>query len=291
MIKDFKYLTPKTVKSVITLLAQYGEEAKVIAGGQSLLVLMKQGLVTPQYLIDIKGIADLDYINFDEKKGLRIGSLTSHRAIESSPVVRNGFGTLAQMEQRLASIQIRNWGTIGGNLCHADPAGDPAPPLIALNAKAKIAGPHGERSLPLEEFFKDYYETALQADEILTEIQVPNPAPHTGTAYTKFCLMEGDHPIVGVAVSLTLGSSDGVCADARIALGAVAAVPMRAQRAEKVLAGKELNDKVIEEAAQVASEESRPTSDVHGSEEYRKELVRILVKRVAKEAMERAESA
>ncbi len=291
MIKDFNYLVPKTVKEALAWLAQHGDEAKVIAGGQSLLVLMKQGLIAPQYLIDIKGIAALDYIKFDEKKGLKVGSLTSHRAIESSPVVRKEFGVLAQMEQGLASIQIRNCGTIGGNLCHADPAGDPAPPLIALRANARIAGPHGERSLPLEEFFRDYYETALQTDEILAAIQVPKPAPRTGTAYTKFALMAGDHPIVGVAVSLTLGARDGVCDDARIVLGAVAPVPMRAQRAEKVLAGKVINDEVIEEAARIAAEESRPTSDVHGSEEYRKELVRVLVKRVAKEAIERAERA
>ncbi len=291
MIKDFNYHVPITVKEALAWLAQHGDEAKVIAGGQSLLVLMKQGLIAPQYLIDIKGIAALDYIKFDEKKGLKVGSLTSHRAIESSPVVRKEFGVLAQMEQGLASIQIRNCGTIGGNLCHADPAGDPAPPLIALRANARIAGPHGERSLPLEEFFRDYYETALQTDEILAAIQVPKPAPRTGTAYTKFALMAGDHPIVGVAVSLTLGSRDGVCDDARIVLGAVAPVPMRAQRAEKVLAGKVINDEVIEEAARIAAEESRPTSDVHGSEEYRKELVRVLVKRVAKEAIERAERA
>ncbi len=291
MIQDFKYLVPKTVKDVLTWLAQYGEEAKVIAGGQSLLVLMKQGLFSPRYLIDIKGIAGLDHIKFDEKKGLKIGSLTSHRAIESSPVIRNGFAVLAQMERGLASIQVRNCGTIGGNLCHADPAGDPAPPLIALRAMAKIAGPGGERSLPLEEFFQDYYETALQHDEILTDILVPKPAPRTGTAYTKFALMAGDHPIVGVAVSLTLGSRNGVCDDARIVLGAVAPVPMRAQKAENVLIGKQLDDKVIEEAAQAASQESRPTSDVHGSEEYRKELVRLLVTRVAKEAIEKAKGA
>jgi len=288
MIKDFEYLAPKTLKDALTLLSQHREEAKLIAGGQSLLVLIKQGLVTPRYLIDINGTSNLDYINLDEKEGLRIGSLTSHRAIELSSVIRNRFGVLAEMEQGLASIQIRNWGTIGGNLCHADPAGDPAPPLIALKAKGKIASLSGERSLPLEEFFKDYFETALQADEMLTEIQVPNPSPHTGTAYTKFVLMEGDHSIVGVAVSLTLGSSDGACGDARIVLGAAAPVPMRAQKAEKVLVGKAIKDNVIEEAAQVASEESRPTSDVHGSEEYRRELVRVLVKRAAEEAIKRA---
>jgi len=288
VIKDFEYLAPRTVKEALTLLSQHGQEAKLIAGGQSLLVLMKQGLITPRYLIDIRNIPGLDCINSDDGGGLRIGSLTSHRALELSPVIKNGFGVLAEMEQRLASIQIRNWGTIGGNLCHADPAGDPAPTLIALKARAKMAGPGGDRTLPLEKFFKDYYETALQPDEILTEIQVPKPSAHTGTAYIKFVLMEGDHSIVGVAVSVTLSKASGVCDDARIVLGAAAPVPMRAERAEKVLVGKKIKDSVLEEAAQAASEESRPTPDVHGSEEYRRELVRVLVKRAAREAIKRA---
>ncbi len=291
MIKDFEYLAPKTLDEALRLLSQYGEECKIIAGGQSLLILMRQRLVTPRYLIDVKCISDLDYINFDEEQGLMIGSLTSHRAIELSPVIGNGFGVLGEMERRVASIQTRNWGTIGGNLCHADPAGDPAPPLIALKAKVKMASSTGERSIALEEFFKDYYETVLQPNEILTEIQVPKPPRRTGTAYTKFVLMESDMAIVGVAVSITLGSSDNVCTDARIVLGAAAPVPIRAERAERVLAGKEIKDDVIEEAAQVASEEARPTPDIHASEEYRRELVRVLVKRVARDALEKAKTA
>jgi len=291
VIKDFEYFAPKTVEEALSLLTQYKEESKIIAGGQSMLILMKQGLIAPEYLIDIKGISSLDYINFDKNEGLRIGSLTTHRTIETSPVIRNGFSVLAEMEQNIASVETRNWGTIGGNLCHADPAGDPAPVLIALNGKLKMVSSNGEKTMAVEDFFKDYFETALQADEILTEIQVPNPPPHTGTAYRKFSLLEGDYALVSAAVSITLSSKDDTCSDARIVLGAAASVPMRAKQAEKVLVGREVKDNLLQEAGKTASEEARPISDMHASEEYRREVIEVLVKRVAGEALERAKQA
>ncbi len=291
MIKDFEYIAPTTVEEALALLSKYKDESKVIAGGQSLLILMRQGLVTPQYLIDIKGISSLDYINLDAREGLRIGSLTSHRTIETSPLIRNEFGVLAEMEQNLASVETRNWGTIGGNLCHADPAGDPATVLIALDGKLKMTSSSGERTMTVEEFAKDYFETVLQPDELLTEIQVPNSPPHTGTAYDKFVLIEGDMAILGTAVSITLGSKNGTCSNARIALSAAASVPLRAKQAEKVLVGREIKDNLLEEAGRIASEEAEPISDMHASEEYRRELVRVLVKRVAREALERARRA
>ena len=288
MIKDFEYLAPQTVDEALTLLSKYKEESKVIAGGQSLLILMRQGLVAPKYLIDIKGISSLDYIHFDTKEGLNIGALTSHWTIETSQAICNGFGVLAEMEKRIASVQTRSWGTIGGNLCHSDPAGDPAPVLIALNGQLTVSSLRGNRTVEFEDFSTDYFETVLESDEILTEIHVPNPQPYTGTAYTKFTKRVGDTAIVGSAVSITLGSKNGTCKDSRIVLGAVAPVPMRAKEAESVLEGKELTDKLLEEAAQVASEEAKPVSDIHASEEYRRELVKVLVKQVAKEALEKA---
>lgn len=288
MIKDFEYFAPKTVDEALSLLSRYKEESKVIAGGQSLLILMRQGLVAPKYLIDIKGISSLDYINFDVKQGLKIGALTSHWTIETSQVIRNGFGMLAEMELKVASVQTRSWGTIGGNLCHGDPAGDPAPVLIALNGKLKVSSLRGERTVAIEDFSTDYFETVLEPDEILAEIQVPNPPSHTGTAYAKFTKREGDIAIVGTAVSITLNSKNGTCKDCRIVLGAVAPVPMRAKEAEKVLEGENLTDKLLEEAALAASEETTPISDIHASEGYRRELVKVLVKQVAKEALERA---
>ena len=288
MIIDFEYFAPKTLKEALTLLDKYGDECKVIAGGQSLLILMRQGLVTPQYLIDIKGISELSYIKSEGKQGLRIGALTTHRTIEKSPVFRDKLGVLTEMENRLASIQTRNWGTIGGNICHADPAGDPAPVLMALNATLRMASLKGDRTMAVEDFSLDYFETALEPGELLTEIVVPPVPPHTGTAYTKFNVIESDLATVGVAVSITLSSNDGICQDVRIALGAAAPTPIRAKQAEAVLRGKKITDVLLKEAGQIASTEAEPISDIYASEEYRRELVKVLVKRVGKEALARA---
>lgn len=291
MIADFEYFAPKTVKVALSLLSQYREGAKIIAGGQSMLVIMKQGLFTPEYLIDIKGVSALDYIKYDEGKGLRIGALTIHRTIEKSPVIQKHFGVLSEMERNLATIQTRNWGTIGGNLCHGDPAGDPAPVLIALNAKLKLDSSVGERIIDMEEFPKDYLEVDLQSGEMLTEIQVPTPPAHTGTAYEKLMVMKGDMGIIGAAVSITLSGRDGVCKDARIALSNAASVPLRVKEAEKVLVGKTINDNLLTKAGEVASTEASLPVDVHGSAEYRREMVKVFVKRVARMALERAKAA
>ena len=291
MITDFEYFAPKTLEEALTLLDKYGDECKVIAGGQSLLILMRQGLVAPQYLIDIKGISELSYIKSEGKQGLRIGALTTHRTIEKSPVFRDKLGVLTEMENRLASIQTRNWGTIGGNICHADPAGDPAPVLMALNATLRMASLKGDRTMAVEDFSLDYFETALEPGELLTEIVVPPVPLHTGIAYTKFNVIESDLATVGVAVSITLSSNDGICQDVRIALGAAAPTPIRAKQAEAVLRGKKITDVLLKEAGQIASTEAEPISDIYASEEYRRELVKVLVKRVGKEALARAKQA
>jgi len=290
MIKDFEYFAPKKLKEALTLLDKYQDDCKVICGGQSLLILMRQGLVAPKYLIDIKGISELSYIR-EDKDGLKIGALTTHRTIEKSPLIKKKYPVLAEMETRLASIQTRNWGTIGGNICHGDPAGDPAPVLIALNATLTVAGTKGKRNMPVEDFTLDYFEVALEPGELLTEIQVPVPPPRTGTVYTKFNIIESDLATVGVAVSMTLGSGDGVCQDVRIALGAAAPMAIRAKKAEAVLKGKKITDSLLGEAGEVASTEAEPISDIQASEEYRRELVKVLVKRMGKEALVRAKKA
>jgi CO/xanthine dehydrogenase FAD-binding subunit len=251
---------------------------------------MRQGLVAPKYMVDIKGISELSYIK-DDKNGLKIGALTTHRAIEKSPVIKKKYPVLAEMETRLASIQTRNWGTIGGNICHADPAGDPAPVLIALNATLTVAGSKGTRSMPVEDFTLDYFEVALEPGELLTEIQIPVPPPRTGTVYTKFNIIESDLATVGVAVSMTLGSGDGVCQDVRIALGAAAPTPMRAKQAEAVLKGKKITEALLAQAGEAAAKEADPISDIQASEEYRRELVKVLVKRMGEEALARAKKA
>jgi carbon-monoxide dehydrogenase medium subunit len=291
MIKDFEYLSPKTLQEALVLLDKHRDECKVIAGGQSLLILMRQGLVAPEYLVDIKGISELNYIQSDAKEGLKIGALTTHRAIEKSPAMKNGFGVLAEMEHRLASIQTRNWGTIGGNVCHGEPAGDPVPVLIALNATLSTASLKGQRNMAVEDFCLDYFETALEPGELLVEIQVPPAPPHTGTAYTKFNVIESDMATVGVAVSITLDSGDGLCKDSRIVLGACAPTPRRAKQAEEVLRGKKITDNLLKQAGQIASQEVEPISDISASEEYRRELVKVLVARVGREALARARQA
>jgi carbon-monoxide dehydrogenase medium subunit len=290
MIAAFEYFAPKTVKEALSLLSKYKDEAKIIAGGQSMLVVMRQRLLTPEYVIDIKGLSDLEYIKYDEKQGLRIGALTIHRDIEKSPVIQKHFGVLSAMEGNLATIQTRNWGTIGGNLCHGDPAGDPAPVLIALKAKLKLVSSAGERVIDTEEFSKDYLEVALKPNEMLAEIQVPKPAPHTGTAYEKLMVMKGDMGVVGAAVSITLDAK-GSCQDARIALSNCSSIPLRAKKAEKVLIGKAINEVLLAEAGEVASTEADPPADVHGSVEYRHEMIKVFVKRVAQIALEKARAA
>lgn len=291
MIKNFEYFAPKTVQETLTLLTQYKDRAKIIAGGQSLLVVMKQGLFDPEYLVDVKGLSDLDYINYDESEGLRIGALTTHRDIENSPIILRHFKVLSEMEGNLALIQTRNWGTIGGNLCHGDPAGDPAIVLIALKAKLKLVSQNRERIIDMEEFSTDYLEVALEPNEMLTEIQVPTPLPHTGTAHEKLMVMKGDMGIIGAAVSITLNPGDSVCKDARIALSNVASVPLRAIEAEKRLVGNVINDDLLAEVSQVVSEEVDPPADIHGSSEYRREMAKVFVCRVARKALEKAQAA
>jgi carbon-monoxide dehydrogenase medium subunit len=285
MINDFEYFAPKTLQEALKLLEQYRNDYKIIAGGQSLLIMMRQGLIQPNHLIDIKSISELNYIESDNKMGLRIGALTTHRMIEKSPVIKKSFGVISAMENKLASIQTRNWGSIGGNLCHGDPAGDPAPVLIALRATLTVVGMNGERNMAVEDFFTDYFETALEHGELLSEIQIPAIPPNTGTAYTKFNVIENDMGIVGVAVSITLTSKGSHCEDVRIALANAAPRPIRAKKAEEQLRGKKITEDLLEEAGEIASTEADPISDIHASAEYRQELLKVLVRRVGKEAL------
>ncbi len=286
-MNNFEFLRPQNVQEACTMLSQHGDQGKIIAGGQSLLILLKQRLINPAYLINIKGVADLNYIRFHEKSGLRIGCLTTHRDLETSPVVREKYPSLAEMERRLASIQIRNWGTLGGNLCHGDPASDLAPCLIALDAEVKLYGPREERVVRIEEFFTDYYETQLKTDEILTEIRIP--VSRGGGFYLKTNYRETDMAIAGVAALVTVERNDpDVCRDIRIVLGNAGSTPKRTIRGEGVLRGRRLDLECLEKAAQIAAEDAHPVSDIHASEEYKREMVKVLVKRTVGEAKKRA---
>jgi carbon-monoxide dehydrogenase medium subunit len=287
MIHDFTYLKPGTVKEAVAMLADHADECKVICGGQSLLIVMRQGLVAVDYLIDLKGLNELSYIKYDAKEGLKLGATTTHRDIEKSAVIKKNYPVLTAMEEKLASIQVRNWGTIGGNLAHADAAGDPAPVLISLGAKIKLGSSKGERAMSLEEFYTDLFETAMEHDEIVLEVQVPPAGPKTGSAYKKFNLIENDQGIVAVAVTVTADKA-GVCTDAKIVLGNAGVVPIRAKSAEKVLIGKKLTDKLFAEAGEAAAGDADPVSDIHSSAEFRKHLITVLTKRMVKQAWDQA---
>ena len=275
----FEYLVVSTVAEVCSLLSQYGKAAKVIAGGTDLLVKMKERELAPQYLVGLNGINDLDYIEYDEVDGLRIGALTSNDSVAGSVVIRERFGLLSEAAAKIGTPQIRNMGTIGGNLCNAAPSADTAPPLIALGARVKLVSSKGERTVLLEEFFTGPGETVLQTNELLTEIQVPKPIPGTRGVYIKlFPRGAVDIAAVGVAALLILGK-DGVCNDARIVLGAVAPTPVRANMAEAVIKGKKGKNELVQEAAETAAEEARPISDVRCSADYRQEMVKVLTRR------------
>jgi carbon-monoxide dehydrogenase medium subunit len=288
MIKEFTQYAPKKLKEALAILDKLGDDYKIICGGQSLLIMMRQGIVQPDNVVNIKGIEELSYIKYDSNKALKIGALTTHRKIEKSPEIMKSHPILCQMERKLATVQTRNWGTIGGNLSHADPAGDPAPVLSALKATLTLTSSHGERNVPVDEFYRDYFDADLQHGELLTEITVPPVPANSGTAYTKFTLIENEMATTAVAVSIELASKDGPCKDCRIVMGAAAPIPKRAKKAEDLLRGKKITEALLKEAGEIAAGEAEPLSDIHASEEYRRELVKVLTKRVGAEALAKA---
>ncbi len=283
-----EYFTPKTIEEARSLVLKYKGEAKIIAGGTDLVVQMKHKEVLPKHIINIRGISGQDYIIRDEKEGLRIGALATIRSIEVSPVVREKFNILARAASMLGTWQVRNRGTIAGNLCNAAPSAETAPPLIVLGAKAKIMGADGERTVPIENFFIGPGQTILKPGEILTEIQVPNLLPRSGGIYIKHTLRKAlDLAIVGVAALVTMDGD--ILSDVKIALGAVAPTPVRATRAEDVLRGNKINDDLLQKAAQTAFNQCSPIDDVRSSAEYRCKMIEVLVPRAIKQAVEQVE--
>jgi len=281
----FEYLTPKTIDEVLSLLSQYKEKAKVIAGGTDVVPQLKRREIkAPQYIIDLKGIPGLDYIKYDEVGGLTLGALATIHAVETSPVIREKFSVLFQAAQSMASPQVRNRGTIVGNICNAVPSADTATALLTLEAKLKLVSQQGERMVNIEDFFTGPNQTVLNDEELLQEIQIPNLPPHAKGIYLKLTPRRAmDLAIVGVAVVVI--PEDGLCNDIRIALGAVAPTPIRAKRAEGILRGQRFNEQLMEKAAQTAAEESKPIDDHRASAEYRREMVKVLTKRAMEQAI------
>jgi carbon-monoxide dehydrogenase medium subunit len=288
-MRNFEYLEPRTVAEACALLKQHGGEAKVFAGGAHLTILMKQGLLQPKALVNIKKILELKGIRYDAKEGLSIGALVTHREVETSALVREKFPVLSEAEREVANIRVRNMGTVGGNLASGEPLTDLSQIFISLEGKAKIAGPGGQRIIPVEELFVDFYTTTLAEDEILTHVVVPPLPPRSGIEYIRFSSSSVvDKPSAGVAVRLTLDAGKETIQIARIVLGCVGATPVRARKAEALLIGKKITVELAEEAGSIASQECNPTSDLRGSEKYKRAIVRTLVKRAAVKAYERA---
>lgn len=284
LLKPFEYLEPKTVEEAVQLLAKYGDKAKVLAGGTDLLILMKKRQIIPKYVVYIKGIPELDYIQYSQEAGLKIGALATHSAIADSPIVRDKFKLLAAACGKVGTPQVRNMGTIGGNICEGGPSQDSIPSLLVLDANLKLVSSNGERIVPINEFFIAPFKTALQQAELLTELQVPAPPPRSAGCYkwaTKITAV--DETLVGVAVLMSLDSTGDMCSDIKIALCSVAPTPTRARRAEEVLRGKKMDNGLIEQAAQVAAEEAKPRSRA----DYRRRMTRVLVREVLNETWQK----
>jgi len=285
MVK-FDYIEPASLEETLGLLETHGEEAKLIAGGTALLIWMRMRLLNPRVVISLAKIPSFDAIRFDPKNGLTIGAGARHRDIELHPAVREHYPLLHETFRKVAQPRIRNMATIGGNLCQGDPLTDPGASLIALDADLTLIHSKGKRTLPLEEFFVDYYQTDLGPGEILTEIHVPPPIKPFGWSHIKFTPRSvEDFATVGVA--LTLRGSRNRCTDIRLALNSVASRILRTKQAESVLRGQQVTEKLLQEMSETAATEVDPMDDNRGSAEYKREMVKVLVCRAAKEALQR----
>ncbi len=284
---SFDYLVAQSVNEAVALLDQHGEDAKILAGGQSLIPLLRFRLAGPSVLIDINRINGLEYIQ--ETDGtLHIGALTREAELDSSSLIRDRYPILYDTSMMVADPVVRNWATVGGNLAHADPANDHPATMLALGAHVVAVGPAGERVLSIEEFFTDMpFETALQPNEVLTEIRVPAPIQGSGGAYFKLERKVGDYAIAGVAAYITLDNNGNV-SYAGIGLTNVGPVPIKARDAEQSLLGKSLDDASIHRAADLAAAAAQPTSDTRGPAEYKRDMVRTLTVRALRKAHARA---
>lgn len=278
MISPFHLHRPTSIEQACSLLSEYGDQAKILAGGSELILLLKMNLARAEHIVDIKAVEGLDRLEFDSKtEMLRVGGLVTHRNLEQSALVRDHCPLFAEMEQQVANVRVRNVGTIGGNLCFAEPHADPGTLLSACDGRIKARSIRQERSLDIADFFVDYYQTALEHDEILTEIEIPKLSRNSSGTYLRFC--PGERP--SVAVAILIEWADGACANVRLALGCVGPKPIRAREVEMALRGKPADEisaksfEIGERAALVCD----PPPDIWGSAEYKRQIVKTLVGR------------
>lgn len=277
-MREFEYLEPNSVEEVSQLLTEHGDDARVIAGGTALMLAMRQRMLAPTHLISVAKLKRLKNIEFDSALGLRIGAFSRHIDVARSDVIKTHAPVLAQMAAQVANPQVRNQGTIGGNLCYADPATDPPGCLLALDASVVIGSMRGERTLSMEEFLVDYYTTALEPDEILLEIRVPIQPANTQGAYTRFLRTAAEHrPLVSVA--LVAQREGQVCQQARIAVGASTPIPIRLRRAEEHLQGKTVTPALAQEVSDIVAQDINAVSDLRGSSDFRRDMVRAVTRR------------
>jgi carbon-monoxide dehydrogenase medium subunit len=279
---SFEYFAPSTLDEALSILDRYGDEAKVLAGGQSLIPLMKLRFAAPGVLVDINRIPGLDTLEAGDGK-LRIGALVRHKTCERSPLLQGRFGVLGDAAKQISDPIVRNLGTVAGSLAHADPQGDWGSVMLATRAEIVARSSGGERTIPADEFFQGPFTTSPQPNEIVTEVRVPDPGSGSGT-YFKLERKVGDFATVGVAVHVAF--SNGNVGSAGIALTGVGPKNIRAAQAEQALVGRALDDAAIEEASRLAAQAAEPRADVRGSEEYKRNAVRVLTARALRKSRE-----
>jgi carbon-monoxide dehydrogenase medium subunit len=285
-MRPYDYHPATSPSEALDLLGRYGDDAHLMAGGTSLMLLMQQGLVQPGHVVGLRGVKELEGVQSTPDGGLEIRAVTTHRRVERSPQVAAYCPTLAETFSRVATIRIRNQATIGGNLVHADPAQDPPPMLLALDASAVVSSGKGERTVPLDGFFRDIFETAVEEGELLTSVRLPPLASGTRSIYIKFLpRTEDDYATVSVAATLRLGPGNR-CEDVRVALGAAAPVPLRAKKVEAAVRGQTLTPQLIAEAAELVRDEVDPIDDVRGSAKYKREMARVWTGRALQELLD-----
>lgn len=284
MLRRFRLEEPQSLQDAARLLAQFGESAKLYAGGTELLLAMKEGLIHYERLINVKTVRGLDDIELTDGM-IRIGALCTHYQLETAPLLQQSLPVLVELEKNVANVRVRQVGTLGGNLCFAEPHADPGTLLIALGARLVAERADSKREIPAEAFFVGAYETSVEPDEILTEIRVPLPAERSGMAYMKFGYLE--RPSVGVAVALTLNGGGEAVSDIKIAVGCAGPAPKRIPEAEELLKSKSVEEatRSLIRAGEVAGRASEAISDLHGSQEYKEHIVGVLLKRTFQKAL------